>query len=105
MGASWQTAEQKAFIAEHTPSYVQHATDETLKEFWPGFLEKWFTAWPISDPSPDILTKAGSMQSAMQLQRCTKISVSIIYPWKNRLELTVCIATEACVQRGHGGCC
>jgi hypothetical protein len=102
MGASWQSPEQKAFIGEHTPSYIQHSTDGTLRDgFWPDFLEKWFKAWPPSDMSPDLIEKGGS---AVQAERRKKVYVSMIRPSKNQLKLTICTATEAHLQSVHGRC-
>ena len=52
MGTSWQSDEQKEFIADHIPSYAEHVLKGTDKKgFWPGFLDLWFKKWPIPGPS------------------------------------------------------
>jgi len=93
MGASWQTPDQKAFIEEHVPSFVQHSTDGTRKDFWPNFLAKWFEAWPLPEPSPDLVEKEGDAQKITKAERGKKISVSTVYPLASQLELTIHPAT------------
>jgi len=98
MGASWQTPDQRVFILEHTPSYVQHVANKTKAVFWADFLEKWFEAWPLKAPEPELIEKAGSLKGALVLCRAIKVNVSTIYLPTNQLELTVHTATEACLQ-------
>jgi len=77
MGVTWQTADQKTFIEEYYSSYSKHSADGTLKTvFWPGFLDKWFKAWPIPEPPPDV---EGGVQTAAKTERKRKIGVSTIY--------------------------
>jgi len=105
MGGSWQTPEQKAFIEENTPSFTQHSTDGTKKEFWLNFLAKWFKAWPLPEPSPELVAKEG-MDRAMKLERSKKIGVSTVYPLMNLPELTIRTATQTCLRgdfRRHYG--
>jgi hypothetical protein len=99
MANSWQSPEQKAFIEEHIPSYVQHIANGTAKtKFWPDFLVEWFKAWPLSEPTPELVEEKGNVQKALKSMRSKKISVSAIYLRTSRLELTVRTATEACLQ-------
>jgi hypothetical protein len=78
MGVSWQTPDQKAFIEEHLPSYIQHSTDGTLKTmFWSGFLEKWFETWPLPEPSAELSEKEGSVQKATKAVRDKKVGVRV----------------------------
>ena len=101
MGASWQTAEQKMFILEHTPSYVQHIANKTKVIFWIDFLKKWFKAWPLGEPTAKQIRKSRKLknrQSLPALCRTEKINVSTVYLLTSRLELTIHTATEACLQ-------
>lgn len=98
MGVSWQTPEQKTFIGEHLSSYVQHSADGTLRTvFWPEFLDKWFEAWPtpeLAHPVEDERTA----QDAIKAERTKKIAVSATRLPADRPELTVRVATKACLQ-------
>jgi hypothetical protein len=108
MGASWQTPDQKAFIEEHIPLYIQHSTNGTAKKaFWPDFLKKWFTSWPLPELSPELVEGEESTQAqeAIKLERGRKISVSTVCLPTNQLGLTIHTATEACFQSGVGGRC
>jgi len=79
MGVSWQTPDQKAFIEDSIPSYTQHSAAGTDKaEFWPDFLERWFKAWPLPEPSPDIVQKEGSVEKATKADRKRRVGVSTI---------------------------
>ena len=105
MGVSWQTPEQKAFIGQHLPSYIEHSVDGTLKNtFWPNFLEKWFGAWPIPEPTPELAEGGGNNQNAMKGERARKVAVSAVYSPTHQPRLTFCTATEARVQKRVGRC-
>lgn len=80
MGVTWRGREHKEFIANHLSLYSQHATDGTLKLFWPDFFNKWFDKWPLPEPAPDAVVKAGSLQEAIRADRVKKIKVSILRP-------------------------
>lgn len=83
MGLSWQTAEQKEFIDEFIPSFIKHSADGTAKdEFWPDFLGKWFKAWPVPEPSPDLVQNPGEAQNKMQEECRKRASVSTVYSWR-----------------------
>ena len=101
MGVSWQTPDQKAFIDNHIPSYIQHLADGTVKStFWPGFFDEWFEAWPLPEPSSDQVEEKGGTEKAAKEGRIKKIGVSTIYPLMIRLVLTIHAATEAHLQSG-----
>ena len=69
--------DQKVFIEKYFPSYVQHSLDGTAKGgFWPGFLNEWFKAWPLPEPSPELVEKEGSVQKAARSERNKKVGVS-----------------------------
>lgn len=86
MGVSWQTADQKKFFEEHTPSYLQHVADETVKTlFWPGIINKWFEMWPNPEPSPELVTEHKTAKEAEKNERAKKITVSLIWPPPNQL--------------------
>ena len=73
MGVSWQSADQKAFIEDYLPSFIQHSADGTAKGiFWPDFTKKWFEKWPVPEPAPDAIN--GSLVKAAE--RAKKIGVS-----------------------------
>jgi hypothetical protein len=77
MGASWQSPDQKEFIEEHVPSFIQHTEDGTVKTgFWPGFLDKWFKAWPLQTPSLDLAEMGGEAQKEAKTKRKQRINVS-----------------------------
>ena len=101
MGVPWKTADQKAFVETHTPSYIQHVANNTRAAFWLDFLDKWFRAWPLGDPPVELVEKTGSVLMASRICRESKIAVSTIYLLKGRLELTVRVATEVFLQNGQ----
>jgi hypothetical protein len=79
MGASWQTPEQKSFIEDHLHSFTQHSTAGTAKAiFWPEFIDKWFEKWPLPDPVPELVEKAGSVEKAVKVDHIKKVEVSTV---------------------------
>lgn len=81
MGVSWQTPDQKAFIEDHIPLYIQHLESGTVKTaFWPDFFEKWFKSWPLSEPLPDIVQEEGSAPPTTKVNHKKKMDVSTVYP-------------------------
>jgi hypothetical protein len=80
MGASWQTPDQKTFIAEHLSSYIEHSSGETLKTlFWPNFLDKWFEAWPVPEPPAELAEGGENAQGATKGERAKKTAVSTVH--------------------------
>jgi len=81
MGASWQTPDQRIFIEDHFPSYLQHLAANTLNAFWPDLLKKWFKLWPLPDPEPTCDPAEGedAKLKAVKSERSKKIAVSMVY--------------------------
>ena len=101
MGVSWRSDDQKSFIDERIPSYIQHIASGTVKTgFWPSFLDEWFKAWPVPELTPDPTGEEGNAQKAPRSERGKRISVSTIYLLTDCLELTIHVATEARLQSG-----
>jgi hypothetical protein len=90
MGHSWKTPDQKLFIEGYIPLYVQHLAGGTLKtKFWPNFFKEWFEAWPLPEPTPEVIEEKGSVERASQSSRSSKVGVSTIHLLMTRLKLTV----------------
>lgn len=78
MGVTWQTPDQKLFIEESLPGFVQHFTAGTVKAiFWPEFFEEWFVRWPLPEPTPDLIEKKGNVEKATKAARKKQVDVSI----------------------------
>ena len=79
MGARQHSDEQQVFVEGYFPSYSKHLADGTLKtDFWPTFFADWFEAWPLPEPSAEVVEKEGSLQMAKKSELAKKVAVSAV---------------------------
>ena len=76
MGLTWKTPEQTAFLRGLVPSYHREVDIGKRKEFWVETFKAWFERFPLEDPSPEAVQKAGSEDKATEEAKAKKIKVS-----------------------------